>query len=262
MTIGCYVLTDRLSGKFYVGSSGNVRKRIIQHISDLKRNNHHCPGLQAIWNKNGRLSETIFPATTREEAYDLEQDMIDRYSNTPELLNIVLQAKGGDTLTRHPNQKNIIAKIKESMIIRMNGLTKLEKKLLFGNSGLKNGMYGINHTEHAKKLMSDAHVGRIYRTGHTLSDEHKQLISNFAKIRIGELNPFYGRQHREDVRKKISETKKAQKLLPPNIRKVSIDGNIYESLTDASRKLNISPALMLYRLQSDKEKYSSYCYVT
>jgi group I intron endonuclease len=47
---GIYSITCGETGKFYIGSSVNVRERIGQHVYRLKKNTHSNPILQAIWN--------------------------------------------------------------------------------------------------------------------------------------------------------------------------------------------------------------------
>jgi group I intron endonuclease len=49
---GIYRINCRESGKFYIGSSINVKRRITQHIYRLKKGTHSNPILQAIWNTN------------------------------------------------------------------------------------------------------------------------------------------------------------------------------------------------------------------
>jgi group I intron endonuclease len=258
---GVYTLTNPRTGEFYVGSSKNIKKRCERHTRELILGNHHCSLLQKVWNKNNNLVINTFPTETREEAYVLEQDFFDRYKDSPLLLNIVLQAKGGDTLTRDPNRTQRIEKIKQSVINRMLELTKEEKSLLFGLPGSKNGMWGKTHTEEMRRRFSEMHKGNKYNLGAVFSEEHRRKISVNASKRVGELNGFYGKAHSEETRKRISEAKKANPILPPNTRKVKVDDKVYESLTEASRQLNISPALMVYRINSTKDKYSGYCYL-
>jgi len=260
---GVYILTNPRTGEFYVGSSQNIKKRIERHIRELNQGIHHCSKFQAAWKKDPYFQVTIFPTETREDAYELEQELLDRYSATKLLLNVLLVAKGGgDTLTRDPKREERIARIKQTLINRMHELTKEEKRLLFGRPGSKNGMWGRIHTDEVKKRISEVHKGNTYNLGAVFSAEHRRKISENASKRVGELNPFYGKVHSEETRKRLSELGKARDTLPANSRKVKVDNKVYESLTEASRQLNISPALMVYRINSSKDKYSGYSYLT
>lgn len=65
------------------------------------------------------------------------------------------------------------------------------------------GYYKNKHLspEHRKKI-SESLKGR------TIPEEVRKKISEFAKTRTGEKNPFYKHTHTEEVKRKISETKK------------------------------------------------------
>ncbi len=52
-TSGIYRITCTVTGKFYIGSAINLRKRRRDHFFYLERNEHHNPKLQAAWNKYG-----------------------------------------------------------------------------------------------------------------------------------------------------------------------------------------------------------------
>jgi group I intron endonuclease len=260
---GMYLIIDAATNKFYVGSCGNTEVRFDRHIRELKANEHHCLPLQQLWNSGtARLTFSFFPTETREDAYVLEKQLLDAFATSDQMLNIQLGTRGGDALTRHPNREAIIAKITVAIQKRMEDLSPLERKALFGLSGDKNGMWGKTHTLEVRQRISEANRGRIPRRGFILPPEQRQLLSDMAKLRVGELNPFYGKKHSDDTKQRISEAKKNQHLLPPNTRKVEVDGMVYESLTEASRQLNISPALVVYRLNSEKDKYKGYCYLT
>lgn len=49
---GIYKLHDIETGRFYIGSSMNIRHRIGNHLYRLTKNNHGNPILQSLWNKN------------------------------------------------------------------------------------------------------------------------------------------------------------------------------------------------------------------
>ena len=49
--------------------------------------------------------------------------------------------------------------------------------------------------------------------------------------------------------------------LPPNTIKISIDGNIYISITEAARQLNKPTPTILWRLKSKNPKFNGYKYI-
>lgn len=61
MIAGVYRIQNSVSGKFYIGSSKNIRTRILQHKATLKRGKHQNQHLQNSWTKYG---ESAFAFTT------------------------------------------------------------------------------------------------------------------------------------------------------------------------------------------------------
>jgi group I intron endonuclease len=258
---GAYVLTDIVTGRFYVGSSQDIDKRIASHFKCLTAGNHHNVNLMQLYPTSRGFHINRFPTTTRAEAFLLEQDILDRYATSPLLLNIGKSVFGGDNLTNHPNRDDIILRMKATLNHQMILMSTLERKILYGKHGDRNGMYGRTHTAEARAKISACNLGITRRSGFKCSDEHKAKMSEHAKLRIGAKNPFYGKQHTQVTKDKLAAGMRERGLLPTNSRSVSVDGNIYPSLTEASRQLEISPALMVYRLNSVKPKYSQYVYV-
>ena len=259
--IGTYTLTDVKTGKFYVGSSGDVEKRFKRHYSDLQAQRHHCPGLQELWNSNGALRQTVYPTESREDAFELEQDILDRFKDAQQLLNVGMSVRGGDNLTRHPRRDEIVESIKRSIVQKLVSLTPLEKKQLFGNPGSRNGMYGKTHTVEVRAKLAELHRGNKYCLGLKRSDEQRRQISEMAKARVGHLNAFHGKKHSDETKLRLSEIARARGDLPGNSKPVSVNGVLFESLTEASRQLQVSPALMVYRIRSKLPKYKDYFYV-
>lgn len=71
-----YKIINTTNGKFYVGSTTNTRERFRVHRKRLRKNRHHCPHLQAAWNKYGEQAfvftviETIPDGRSLQEAED------------------------------------------------------------------------------------------------------------------------------------------------------------------------------------------------
>lgn len=53
---GIYKITNKINGKFYIGSSNNLRKRLQDHKRELRAGKHTNKHLQASWNKYGEDS--------------------------------------------------------------------------------------------------------------------------------------------------------------------------------------------------------------
>lgn len=51
--LGIYKIESKTSGKYYIGSTINMKSRWSRHKSDLRKNKHHSIILQRAWNKYG-----------------------------------------------------------------------------------------------------------------------------------------------------------------------------------------------------------------
>ncbi|AEH03502.1 endonuclease [Pseudomonas phage PhiPA3] len=85
---GVYRITFPATGHFYIGSSGHVRQRLAHHKSRLKAGLHASSQVQECYNNNGGeyTTDTIY-TDTRDEAYALEQKLIDLHQVDPLFLN-------------------------------------------------------------------------------------------------------------------------------------------------------------------------------
>lgn len=250
-----YLLKNK-DGLVYVGSTGEMVKRIGRHYKDLEQGKHHNLPLQELYNNGERFVLTYIRCESRESAFTFEQMLITKYEEENKLLNIGRHSRGGDNLTRHPNKDEIIERRTVSQQASYDAMTDNERKEKYGRPGELNGMYGKTHSEEACRIFSETHKGNQYRTGMKASDETREKISTIASERIGELNPFFGKQHTEETRKKLSEAMKGN--LPANTNKVMIDGIVYKSQAEAARILGVATATITHRLKSKNPKYSGY----
>lgn len=81
MNIGIYKIENKTTGKLYIGSSLDIRKRWVRHLWDLKNNKHHSIILQRAWNKYGKddFIFEIIEECTIDNLLTLEQKYLDEY---------------------------------------------------------------------------------------------------------------------------------------------------------------------------------------
>lgn len=249
-----YTLTLAETGVFYIGSSKNADKRIRKHLNLLSRNSHPNKILQEAWNASTskEFFANCFPATGREEAFQMEEKFIRRAYESPVrhlMANMSLIAKGSDAIARHPDKDLILSKREETRKVNYANLSEDERARRFSlpRLGSQNGMYGKTHTPEARKKMSQASKGHKRNLGIRLSPDHVEKIRQRQKLRLGHLNSFYGKTHsRENIEKARIRMLGAK---PANIKRVSAEGVLFETCKDVANHFNISPALVTYRLK-------------
>lgn len=74
LTSGIYKFTNKINGKIYIGSAKNLRKRFVQHRSNLRLNSHHSSHFQNAYNKYGE-NEFLYEIIENVENFD---DLITR----------------------------------------------------------------------------------------------------------------------------------------------------------------------------------------
>lgn len=261
MPIGAYILLEPNTGCYYFGSSEDVEKRIARHYKDLRSGNHHCQPLQQIWNQHPHLEEMVYPTQDREEAYQLEQAFIQANSfNRDGMVNVGTGVRGGDNLSRNPRREQIIASITHSLRQRISSMNPEERKQTWGRPGEINPMFGKTHTAEVRLAVSEINKGNSYALGSTRSPEMRQRLSEIASERKGEKNPFFGKSHSEETKEKIRASKIGQGS-PVNAMKVSVNGNVYDSIKKACEGESISYPTMVKRINSSHVKYANYFFV-
>ncbi len=183
MTIGIYCITNTLTNRRYIGSSKNIETRFNRHVMMLNNNIHHNMFLQRDFNKNCSsiedLSFDIIEECEQSKLIELEDYYINNFKN---LYNMG-PARGGDIISNHPNKDDII---KKSIDVRKSNGT-------YGTPGLPKGItYEVFYGEDRAK-------------------ELKHKLSENAKSRTGDKNPFYGKTYTNDTKKIISEANKRRK---------------------------------------------------
>lgn len=175
--IGIYKIVNKIDGKFYIGSSNNIKSRWTRHKKLLKKNNHDNQYLQNAWNKCG---ETNFDFIIINECPESELLVTEqKYFDNPQLRDSLY------------NLSFIAGKIDMTDTIR--------RKIGDGNRGKI-------RSEATKKLLSEINSGCNHPFyGTKLSDEHKK---NISKSLHGENHHMFGKHQSEETKQKMSNSNK------------------------------------------------------
>ena len=155
---GIYKITNTVTGKFYIGSAVNIRKRINEHRSELRANTHVNRHLQNAWNKHGAdcFEFTALEYCKKERLIEREQFYID--SENPSY-NICQTAGStlGIKLTEQTKRK--LSEARKGRTAPNKGVPMSEeqkRKLSEAFKGENNPNFGKHLTEERKRKMSEA----------------------------------------------------------------------------------------------------------
>jgi len=238
--IGIYRIKNLINGKCYYGSSKKIEKKWKTHLNQLRNKKHINCILQNAWNKYGE-DNFIFEIVEEcelEKLFEVEQKYIDTYGD----YNIGIKASGGDNISKNPNKDLIVKNIKKGSKIWRDSLSNNERRDKFSKPLNKNPNWkgGVSY--------------KYCECGVRIKPINDTCLK--CRDKSGENNPFFGKQHSEETKKRLSEKRKGKK--PSNMRQVIIDNILYESLADASRHTGIPSPTILWRINSKNKKYENY----
>lgn len=208
---GVYKIVNKTNGHFYVGSSVNLNKRFWRHKNELRKDKHHCLFLQRAWNKYGEenFEFVVLKTCTELEAKKLEQDILNQ--NIDNTYNLNRFATGGDLLSNHPNREEIICRIKQTFMERLEKMTPEQRREKFGLPKEKNPMFGRTHSDEVKLKISAKQKGHSRNKGIKRTEETRMKLSLIASQRTGEKNPFFGKRHSAETKQRIAKSKYGKK---------------------------------------------------
>jgi hypothetical protein len=90
---GAYLLRHVKTGKVYVGSHHDLYLRPYQHKSLLRNHKHFVPEFQAAFNDDPELEVFFIITNTRQQGYEIEQEILDRFHGTGLLFNQAKDAR-------------------------------------------------------------------------------------------------------------------------------------------------------------------------
>jgi group I intron endonuclease len=227
-----YQIINEKNGKKYIGSTTNPEKRKKRHFRELKNGNHHNVILQRSWEK---YNKEKFKFEVLEEVEEglrkREQELINKGE-----YNISSEASGGDLIKNHPNKEKIEKRKTEGFRKYIENLSKEQRKNKYGRNGKVNGNWKGGICEE-KTTCSCGNDKGWY------ADKCMECYD-----KSGENNPFYGKSHSEETKKKLREASKGNK----NTRKSVTNGEqTFSSLGKAAKSEDVTAGAIHNRLNSD-----------
>lgn len=217
-----YALTHKSTGLHYVGSTGDLYTRIVQHKKMLRYGKHKNGNLQKAYDEDPVFSLSFVETETKEDAVIIEQTLLDQLKPKGLLFNIAIDAV-------NPNQGlQVSDEVKER---------------------LRDAAFNQFSTPQAKKQHSDLIKKKWqdeeYRNKHIgVKHSDERVAKNSQTVKALWQDPEY--------RKKMMER---------GGLKISIDGVVYNSIAEAARLLGISEGCISYRCKSPNFQ-STYFHVT
>jgi group I intron endonuclease len=165
---GIYKISNIINGKFYIGSSNDIKDRWREHICQLNQNKHHNKHLQRAWNKYGAENfefNIIEYVENEDDLLKIEQRWLDETKcYNREIGYNVSKTAAGCSLYGEENGfygKKHNEKTKEHW-------SEIRKTMY---NGKDNPMYGKKHSKETISKISEAN------TGNTWTEEQKKQHS-------------------------------------------------------------------------------------
>lgn len=268
MQSGIYKITNTITGRFYIGSAVNFRKRWREHIIRLRRKTHHCAPLQNSWHKHGEDAFVfeVLELVCRKDLLDREQGYLSNLTRKI-AFNISTRAGGGDIISSHPNRAQIIKKISLGQALRASMMTPDEKTARYVKLGSKNPNFGNKWNDEQRDRASKKHkllgvpqstIDKLIAGTRAAWEDPTYRMAMRIK-RTGSGNSFHGKKHSNETKEKISKSMSGVK--PINQMPIKIDGTIYPSMTEASRQLGIPVPTISFRIKSKSNRFANYTQV-
>lgn len=224
---GAYILTHTSSNQIYIGSSGDLMKRMRNHRIRFLRGIHENKRLQKAYNSDHRFTVLFILTPDRETTYDKEQELL------------VLYRVGGDKVT------NVSKDARVSGL--GHGVTPEHREILRRmRTGRKASESTLDKQRSATvERMKDPEV-RV-----SLREKAQQQWSNpEAREAVSRLH--LGRKHTEEAKQNMLASRKHL------FRQVVINGVTYDNCKDASRALNIAYGTIKHRCTSDSDTFKEW----
>lgn len=199
--VGIYKITNTINGKCYIGQSTNLANRIRKHINTLRNGTNRNKHLQNAYNKYGPGTFTIeiIEECDKEELNEREIFWIDFYN--------LCDKEFGYNKTKGGTGGNGYLEVCDD-----DTRAKIKQKQSESKKGELNPIYHMHcYTDGITiKYISDTEIDEYeskgWRKGVPDFVREKESIAN-----TGSKNGFYGKQHSDESKQKMSESKRRDK---------------------------------------------------
>jgi len=223
MKVTIYKITNRINSKAYIGITANTMKyRFEEHIYRSEKGGKYK--INYAIRKYGKENFDIEMLTTtdnKEHALLIESENIKKYDSFDNGYNMNEGGSGllyhtDDTKKKMSDNNHWKGKKRSGIDNPMFGREHSEesKKVMSEKkigvfAGEKHPLFGKHHSEETKEKMRQKAVGRpSARKGKKHSEESKKLMSEMKKGKlVGINNPMYGKRHSEDTKEKMRKPK-------------------------------------------------------
>lgn len=165
---GIYKIVNTINGRFYIGSSDDIKRRWSQHRALLRNSHHENEYLQNAWNKHGenafefiiikrvpvdnllRLEQKYLEKCNRDVSYNLT------FNSTSPMKGVFHSAQTKRKISRANKGRKMSLKNRKNLSLKMKGKYSGRKNPMYGTnrSGKNNPMFGKNHTQKTKNKIS------------------------------------------------------------------------------------------------------------
>lgn len=254
---GVYSISNDVDGKFYIGSSVDVKDRLKHHKSTLKHGRHENVYLQNAYDKYGVEHfkfEVIETVDEPRKLLELEQKWIDRTCCYEKSFGYNIAGDASAPMTGRKHTPESIKKMSESQKALCRKMSPEHKAILRKYSSGKNSYWATHkHTQEYRDKMSKSLIGNKHLLGHTHTDETKKKMRGRIPWNKGRTGVY----SQETLA--IMSSKAAHELQKVNM--FDKEGNIlnsFDSIKEAGKATGLHPANIM-KCCSDKYPSNQTC---
>jgi group I intron endonuclease len=125
-----YKITNICNNKSYIGSTFDLKDRLIRHMHSLRKNKHHSIKLQNAYNKYGieNFYIEILKEVIEKDLHDVEVLYIEQFNSVKEGYNQILNSKEYKTFKLSKENRENISKAKSKAVISIDLISKEKRK--------------------------------------------------------------------------------------------------------------------------------------